>query len=184
MDIDIDFADRTKILELIRHIPAMQLVDSQPQKHNTGVYVTDLPYNPLTGMANIPYDEAEERGYIKLDLLNMGIYQQIQSEEELDILLAMPAPWDRLMDEEFCKQVVHISNHYDIVCKMKPKNIEQMAMVLAIIRPAKRHLLGKSWEEIEKSIWTKPTDDTYYFKKSHAVAYAHLVLVHMNLLNL
>jgi hypothetical protein len=31
-------------------------------------------------------------------------------------------------------------------------------------------------------VWTKPTGDEYYFKKAHAVAYAHAIVVHMNLI--
>ena len=31
-------------------------------------------------------------------------------------------------------------------------------------------------------VWTKPEDGSYYFKKAHAVAYAHAIVVHMNLL--
>jgi len=61
-------------------------------------------------------------------------------------------------------------------------SIPRMAMLLSIIRPAKRHLIGKTWEEIAKTVWERPIDNTYYFKKSHAVAYAHLVVVHMNLI--
>jgi hypothetical protein len=60
-------------------------------------------------------------------------------------------------------------------------SIPRLAMFLALIRPAKRHLIGQSWADISKSIWDKNTDG-YSFKKSHAVAYAHLVVVHMNLL--
>jgi len=60
-------------------------------------------------------------------------------------------------------------------------SIPRLAMFLALIRPAKRHLIGQSWADIAKSIWDKNTDG-YSFKKSHAVAYAHLVVVHMNLL--
>jgi hypothetical protein len=59
--------------------------------------------------------------------------------------------------------------------------IPRMAMFLAIIRPAKRHLIGLPWSEVAKTIWDR-TDEGYQFKKSHAVAYAHLVVVNMNLL--
>jgi hypothetical protein len=59
--------------------------------------------------------------------------------------------------------------------------ITRMAMFLSVIRPAKRHLIGQSWTEVAKTVWNKPADDSYYFKKSHAVAYAHLVIVNMNL---
>ena len=54
-------------------------------------------------------------------------------------------------------------------------------MFLAIIRPGKKHLMGKSWSEISKTVWDKGTDG-YVFKKSHAISYSWLVAVHMNLL--
>jgi len=60
--------------------------------------------------------------------------------------------------------------------------IARMAMFLAVIRPAKRHLIGLPWAEVAKTVWEKPADGDYYFKKSHAVAYAHLVVVNMNLI--
>jgi hypothetical protein len=51
-----------------------------------------------------------------------------------------------------------------------------------MIRPAKRHLIGKNWTEVMSDVWVKPTSDEYFFKKAHAVAYAHVVVVQMNLL--
>ena len=60
-------------------------------------------------------------------------------------------------------------------------SIPRLAMMLAIIRPAKKHLIGLSWKEVAETVWEKNIDG-YSFKKSHAVAYAHLVVVHMNLL--
>jgi hypothetical protein len=42
-------------------------------------------------------------------------------------------------------------------------------------------LIGKAWSEISKTVWDKGTDG-YIFKKAHAIAYAQLVVVHMNLL--
>jgi len=183
MDIDIDLADREKLLALIPHINAMKLNGDKMEKHISGIYLTAIPHNPLTNMATIDYKEAEDRSYFKLDLLNMGLYQKIDSEEELNFLLTLPPQWDKLLDREFCSKLVHISNHYNIIKTMQPDSIDKLAMVLAIIRPAKRHLLGKSWDDIEKEIWVKPTDGTYHFKKSHSFAYAHLVVLNMNLLN-
>jgi DNA polymerase III alpha subunit len=61
-------------------------------------------------------------------------------------------------------------------------SIPRLAMFLALIRPGKKHLIGKTWKEIAETIWDK-TEDSYSFKKSHSLAYAHLVVVHMNLLN-
>ena len=54
-------------------------------------------------------------------------------------------------------------------------------MFLALIRPGKKHLVGKKWYEVGREVWDKGTDG-YTFKQAHAIAYAHLVVVHMNLL--
>jgi len=60
--------------------------------------------------------------------------------------------------------------------------IPRLAMFLAIIRPAKRHLVGKTWKEVAETVWDKPDDDTYYFKKAHSISYSQLVVVNMNLI--
>jgi len=65
---------------------------------------------------------------------------------------------------------------------MKPKTIPQLAAVLAMIRPAKRYLIGKDWTTVMNEVWIKPEGDEYYFKKSHATAYAAAVIVQMNLI--
>jgi hypothetical protein len=183
-DIDIDFADRERALEHIKHIPASIHRDGEIVPHNTGVYVNNIPKHPITGLASIDHKEAEQRGYVKLDFLNVSVYQQIHSEEELDVLMATEPPWHRLQEPEFVEKIIHIGNHYDIVKKLQPKTVDEMAAVLAIIRPSKRYLLNKDWATINQEVWTKPSDGSYYFKKSHATSYAYLVVVHMNLVHL
>ena len=46
-DIDIDFADRNQLLELIQYTPARQLHQGQVRRHNSGVYVTNIPQDPV-----------------------------------------------------------------------------------------------------------------------------------------
>lgn len=181
-DIDIDFGNRDLILEHIKHIPAAMRNVNPMRKHNTGVYVTDVPYDALNDMANIDYVEAEDRGYVKLDFLNVHVYQDIKSEQELVELMKEPN-WSLLNKKEFVEQLVHLGNHYNNLQKMPEPvdSIPRLAMFLACIRPAKKHLLGKPWAEVAKTVWDK-SDDGYSFKKSHSVAYAHLVVVHMNYL--
>ena len=183
-DIDIDFGNREQALKLIQHTPATIVRDSGPVKHNTGIYVTDIPSDPFLGSASIDHTVAEDRGYIKLDFLNVGIYSQVKNEEHLLELMNREPDWARLYDPEFCGQLIHIGNHYDTLIQMPEavNTIGRMAMFLAVIRPGKRHLVGRNWREVAQTVWEKPTDDVYYFKKSHSVAYAHLVVVHMNLL--
>ena len=68
-DIDIDLADREQLLQLIRATPARQLHQGQVRRHNSGVYVTDIPQDPINGCAAIDYETAEQLGYFKIDLL-------------------------------------------------------------------------------------------------------------------
>ena len=181
-DVDFDFADRDDILKLIKHTSAMQNNDQGIRRHNSGVYVTDIPYNPLTDTASIDYQTAEERGYFKIDFLNVNVYKLIKDQAHYDQLMARDVPWSRLRDKTFFEQVIHIGNHYDLVGELALDTIPRMAMFLALIRPGKRHLVGKTWADISKDIWTK-TDEQYFFKKSHAVSYAVLVTLHMKLLD-
>ena len=181
-DIDIDFGNREDILKLIKHIPASISRDGAVVKHNTGVYVNPIPYNPLTGLSNIDYEAAEELGYMKLDLLNVHVYNSVRSNEHLDELVAKEPDWNLLKDKEFVDKLMHLNNHYDIVQQHFPDTMDKLAMVLAMIRPSKRYLIGKKWKEIAAEIWNKPNDGSYYFKKSHSFSYALLVKIHINLL--
>lgn len=181
-DIDIDVANRDKLLKLIKGTTAMILRDNKQTKHNTGVYFHEMPSNPFTGLSSVDYKEAENMGYFKIDILNVGLYKDIKSKEHLDQLLAMEPMWELLEHKEVVEQLFHISNHYDIVKQHPPTSLEQLAMILAIIRPGKRHLVGKSWEEIEADVWVKPNDDSYFFKKSHSYGYALAIIVQLNLI--
>lgn len=183
-DIDIDLGDRTQALAHIKHVPASILRDGKLVKHNSGIYVTDIPVDPFTGQASLDYQAAETRGYVKLDLLNVSLYTQIKTEEHLQELMQREPLWDLLLDPGFFSLLIHVGNHHDTLLKMpEPINsIPRMAMFLSVIRPAKRHLIGKPWAEVAQTVWEKPADDGYYFKKSHAVSYAHLVVVNMNLI--
>ena len=128
------------------------------------------------------YKTAEERGYFKLDFLNVNIYKNVKNEEHLTILMETEPLWDLLEQDEFINLLFHLNGHGNILRILKPKNIEQLAAVLAIIRPAKRHLLHSGWDQILKEIWVKPNNNDYYFKKSHAIAYAIAIVVQMNLI--
>ena len=183
-DIDIDFGDRNQILSLLKHTPASIIRDEKLTKHNTGIYFTDIPVDPYTGQASLDYQVAEDRGYLKLDFLNVNLYQQVTNEEHLVQLMQQEPDWTKLYDPTFCEQLIHIGSHYNTLTKMPEviNSIPRMAMFLSVIRPAKRHLIGLSWAEVAKTVFEKPQDDGYYFKKAHAISYAHLVVVHMNLL--
>ena len=182
-DIDIDFADRNHALSLIEHIAARQIQDGQVRRHNSGIYVTDIPYDPVNHCAAIDYEAAESRGYFKIDLLNMSVYQLIRDPEHYQQLLDRDPPWHRLwQDPDWARGLVHVGNYTDLLSRMRPDNIARMAAFISIIRPGKAHLQGRSWAEVFQSVWDGDTSRGYVFKKAHAVGYAALVALHMNLL--
>ena len=183
-DIDIDVPDRSKILELIRHTPARQVVDGRPRKHNSGIYITDIPQDREHGCAAIDYESAEQRGYFKIDLLNMSVYQLIRDPAHYEAMLAATPPWSRLWtDPAWASQLVHVGNYTDLLAVMKPDSIPRMAAFISIIRPGKAHLQKQPWAEVFASVWDGDESRGYTFKKSHSVSYAALVALHMNILN-
>ncbi len=182
-DVDIDFADREQVLKLLEHVPAMQAMpNGTKQKHKTGVYFHPVPVNPFTGWCDVDYQKAEELGFFKVDLLNVSLYQRVKSKEHLTRLAEQEPLWDLLLDDQFVNLLFHLNGHGDILRKTCPTSVEQLAAVLAMIRPAKRYLIGKSWTMIMKEVWTKPENGEYYFKKSHATAYAVAIVAQMNLI--
>ena len=182
-DVDIDFFDRDGVLKLFKHTPASIIKDDKVEKHKTGVYFHAVPEHPITGHSSLDYKKAEDRGYFKIDCLNVSIYKDIKSEQELVELMIKEPDWEMLKDATIVDKLFHLNGHFNIVSKLEPKNIEQLAAVLAIIRPAKRNLMHKDWIDILKEVWVRPTDGSYFFKKSHAVAYAQAIVVQMNLMS-
>ena len=181
-DIDIDFIDREEALKLFKHVKASRIDDGKLVKHNTGVYLHEVPVDAVTGLCGVEYTKAEELGYFKIDFLNVGLYNGVQNEEHLVRLMNTEPLWDLLTDDDFVKLLFHVNGHGGILKQMKPTSVEQLAAVLAMIRPAKRYLIGKDWTTVMTEVWTKPTNEDYYFKKSHATAYAVAVVVQMNLI--
>jgi hypothetical protein len=181
-DIDIDFVDRDQALNLFKHIKASRVDDNKLIKHNTGVYLHEVPVNAVEGLCAVPYEAAEERNYFKIDFLNVGIYKGVRDETHLVELMNQEPLWDLLLDDNFNSLLFHVNGHGGILREMKPKTVEQLAAVLAMIRPAKRHLIGKDWTIVIQEVWAKPENEEYFFKKSHATAYAVAIVVQMNLI--
>jgi len=181
-DIDIDFFDRSKALNILEHHAAMRDQKGQSVKHNTGIYFQQIPHNPFNNIATIDYKSAEDRGYFKVDFLNVSMYEGVRDETHLKQLLDQEPLWNLLEHEEVVTQLFHIGDHYNILKKLKPVSIEELAAVLAIIRPAKRYLLDKDWDIIHREVWERPPKDLYFFKRSHAIAYAAAIVVQLNLI--
>lgn len=180
-DIDIDFADRKIAIAALDCVPAMVLRDGKRSAHPSGAYFQDIPVDPFTNLAALDYKDADDAGYFKVDLLNQSVYREVRDEDHLVELLNTDPEWSLLEEQAYVEQLPHIHAHFDVVQSIKPTSINDLAIVLALIRPGKRHLVGRPRDEIEKEIWEK-VEGEYAFKHAHAVSYGALIVVQMNLL--
>jgi DNA polymerase III alpha subunit len=72
-----------------------------------------------------------------------------------------------------------------MVKSIKPKSVVEVADCMALIRPGKRPLLGlyhKSRDQARRALYAKD-DSGYSFKKSHAMAYAYIVVLQLHLID-
>ena len=183
-DIDIDLADRDQLLALIQATPARQTHQGQVRRHNSGIYATDIPYDPVNACASIDYEQAEQLGYFKIDFLNMSVYQLIKGPVHYQQMLDQEPTWARLCtDSEWSKQLVHVGNYTELLQSMQPDSIPRMAAFISIIRPGKAHLQNRPWSEVFESVWDGDDSRGFVFKHAHAISYSALVALHMNLLN-
>lgn len=181
-DVDIDFANRKAAIAVLPAIQAMMERDGKTMPHPSGVYFQDVPVDPFTRLAALPYEKLDDLGYFKVDLLNQSVYEGVRDDDHLTELLAMEPLWELLDEPEMVARLPHIHNHYDVVQQIAPKSVDDLAVILALQRPGKRHLQGRSRDEIDREIWDIDQDGEYAFKRSHAISYATLVVVKMNLL--
>jgi hypothetical protein len=192
-DVDLDVSDRDKALTALRkYTQASQVNNDQVLvPHNTGIYFQQVPVDPITKLSAFPYKEAEEIGYFKVDLIPNHVYDLVESNEELDKLLDAPVDWEWFQDKQFFEaedrryQLTHLANYHHLCEAYPPQSVEDISCLLALIRPRKKYLVGRPWEEIQNKVWEKldTEDDThYFFKKSHAVAFAVLVILHAQLI--
>ena len=181
-DVDIDVApsmDKSKYGTI-----AMIHNSGVVKKHNSGYYYNlNMPVDGETGLAALDYKVAEDLGYIKVDLLNNNAYSNIRSMYEYNKLLEQEPVWELLWTEpDFVGKLPQVGNHFKLLKRLQPRSIMELADALALIRPAKRKYVEsylKNRVKIRPLIYKKD-GDKYYFKKSHAVMYAHMIVVVMN----
>ena len=169
-DVDIDFFDRDGVLKLFKHTPATMMKEDKTEKHKTGVYFHAIPEHPVTRHASLDYKKAEDRGYFKIDCLNVNIYKEVKSEQELVELMIQEPDWDMLEDPKVVENLFHLNGHFSIVSKLTPKTVEQLAAVLAIIRPAKRGAdVQGVGSDSKKEVWVKAHRRSHTSSRSHTL---------------
>ena len=185
MDIDIDLKPGFKLGSVFpTATPASMVENGVLKKHLVGAYFQKVPKDLISGWSAIPYEQAEDLGYLKVDFLSLSLLNNIESKAELDRLARKEPKWRNLEDREYVEKLFHISKHYDVVSKVKPTSILELADILALIRPGKMILMDKylrNKKATRVELYTKRQASD--LRKSHAVAYAVNIVVNMNLLD-
>ena len=185
-DVDIDLQTSFKPEKIFDNLVKASMVkNNQLMPHPCGYYGQNIPKDIVTGLSSIPYGEAEELGYLKIDFLHLHVYDYFESREEIDALLEVEPDWGILLVPEEQKKLFQLSKHGDVLSTVKPKSVEELADALALIRPGKKQLLKlyvAQKEATRKALYAK--DDTgYSFKKSHAIAYSLVIILQLHLIS-
>lgn len=186
MDIDIDLKTDFDPLDIFHEATRASMVkNKQLVKHNVGVYFQSIPVDSLTGLAAIPYDQAPQLGYFKFDFLHLSLLDVFQTKDEIRELIKTDPDWSLLMRPDVVSKLFQIGKQYDLITLVKPKSIEDLADVIALMRPGKRHLVDaylKAKQLVREELYRKPDDDKYYFKRGHAISYALNIVLQLHLI--
>lgn len=147
--------------------------------HPSGVYLEPVPVDPVTGLCAFDYKYGDDKGFMKVDLLVNTAYANFESKEEVLTALTSEVDWKLFLDRRIVDKLPHIANHFDIVREVKPQSIEDLADILALIRPAKIWMLEDyltNKKRVRINLYKRPAGDKVYFKKSHAISYAAMIV--------
>ena len=139
----------------------------------------------MTGLAAVPYAEAEELGCFKVDFLHLHVYDHFSSRDEITELLKHSPDWDLLKIPSVVDQLFQLSKHYDLIQQVKPRSILELADCLALIRPQKRFILNYYLQDPKRyrvELYKQEREGGYGFKKAHAIAYALVIILQLHLI--
>lgn len=184
MDIDLDLPTSFYPIDYFDVVPASMVKDGNLVKHPAGVYFQNIPVDKITGLSAIPYKEAEDLDYFKIDFLHLSFLDKFNNKNEIRELLKVEPDWTLLESQDVVERLFQIRKHFDLVYQIKPTSVVTLADTIALIRPAKRQLLQQYIKVPNKTrpfLYAKPVDGKYYFKKSHAIAYALTIVLQLHL---
>lgn len=181
-DIDIDVSSSCKKDQYGIRAMVYNEETNKVLPHPSGYYLEEIPVDAQTGLASIPYEKAEEYGFIKVDLLTNTAYDGFASKADVLTAAEKEPDWKMLTKREIVEKLPHLGKHYDELQRFRCDSVESLADFLALIRPGKIHLMDeylKNPKTIRRWLYVKPKDGIY-FKKSHAISYALMIACVMN----
>lgn len=190
-DIDLDFQSNFVCQDIFPEAITASMVNKKNEliKHPCGFYFQKMAVDSVTNLSAIPYEEAEILGYFKIDFLHFSPLDIIQSKQEIRELSNKEPDWTLLQDEENVKKLSHIGKHYELIEKVNPHSVNDLAAILSLIRPSKRYLIPQYINIkpekkylLEKELYEKPKNGGIWFKKSHAIAYSLTIVIQLHLI--
>lgn len=183
-DVDID---TPKTFNPLNYFPtaikASNFTNGKFQPHPAGVYFQSIPKDYVSNLSAITYDKAENYGFMKIDFLHLSILEHFKSKQEIRYWMNVEPDWNLFLDKDICSRLFQIGKHHELISKIKPKSVEDLADCIALIRPGKFKLIDlylKDRHAVRKVLYLK-TDDMY-FKRAHAIAYAYNVILNLHLI--
>ena len=184
-DADIDLRTDFKPDKFFSWARASQVREDKLTPHPCGVHPQSIPVDPVSGLAAIPFKEADECGYAKIDFLHLSLLNFFETRSEIDELIKIEPRWNLLLVPEHQEKLFQLSKHGDILDKVQPKSVDDLADVLALIRPGKIQLLDeyvRDKKKIRPFLFTKDKNG-FQFKKSHSYAYAYVIILQLHLID-
>lgn len=186
MDIDIDFQTTFDPLTIFTNgIRASMVKNNELVKHPAGVYLQSIPVDSVTQLAAIPYEQANELGYFKIDFLHLSILDNFETKQQIRTLLKKSPDWSLLEQKEHVLKLFQLHRHFNLVSQIRPQSVEELADCVALIRPGKRVLLPaylKDKNDVRRFIYRQGDDDKSAFRKSHAIAYSLTIVLQLHLI--
>lgn len=182
-DIDIDTKSEFDAKSIFDCVYASRIFNNELHKHPVGVHFQNIPVDEITNLSAIPFDKISDYGYYKIDMLHVSVYDIFDNKQQIKALLKKEPDWNILYKKENVSKLFQLSKHFDLVNILKPKSIMDIADCIALIRPGKMELLAKytnNKELARKQLYERQRSSDY--KKSHAVAYAHIVVLQLHLI--
>lgn len=183
-DIDIDTPTSFNPQIIFTDWPRASIEDNGVlRKHPCGVYPQKIAVDPVTKLAAIPYDAAEDLGFLKLDFLHLNLLEGL-TRAEIEEFVTLEPDWTLLQQPSVHSKLFQLAKHGDLLCDLKPKSVEELADIMALIRPGKKNYLAlykKNKIECRKILFA-PDDTGYSFKRSHALAYSFNVVIQLHLI--
>ena len=185
-DVDIDIPIRTPIHTLFPSvISASRVANGQLVKHPCGYYFETIPVDKLTNLAAIPYTEAENLDYTKIDFLHLSLLGGFKNKAEFRAMCRKEPNWDLLKEKKIVEQLFQVKNHWILLQRVHPKSIIELADVIALIRPEKRHLLDQyvaNKAVIRPLLYRGAGDDKSAFRYGHSLSYSVTIVAQLNLI--